>query len=129
MKAANRKVCGLHHYARQRILPNAAGVLHNAPQVHSSLAAKGGFFTTRAASIKTSVIKTPHILHTNPRFVDSHTLVMKNALSRIVKNACGVMKKPLAAAHEECAGAHNDEGQRRLMKNALPRIMKSTLQA
>jgi len=54
---------------------------------------------------------------------------MKNALSRIVKNACGVMKKPLAAAHEECAGAHNDEGQRRLMKNALPRIMKSTLQA
>ena len=36
---------------------------------------------------------------------------MKNALARIVKNACGVMKKPLAAAHEECAIAHNDEGQ------------------
>ena len=41
--------------ARQRILPNAAGVLRYAPQVHSSLAAKGGFFITRAASIKTYV--------------------------------------------------------------------------
>ena len=42
-------------------------------------------------------------------FIDSLTLVMKNALSRIVKNACGVMKKPQAAAHEECAIAHNEE--------------------
>ena len=105
MKAANRKVCGLHHYARQRILHNAAGVLHDAPQVHSSLAACGGFFTTRAASIKTCVSKIP--------FIDSLALVMKNALSRIVKNACGVMKKPHAAAHEECAGAHSEERLRR----------------
>ena len=77
------------------------GVLHYAPQVHSSLAAKGGFFTTRAASIKTYVSKIP--------FVNSLALIMKNALARIVKNACGVMKKPLAAAHEECAGAHNEK--------------------
>ncbi|MBR3695861.1 MAG: hypothetical protein IKL98_06430 [Akkermansia sp.] len=34
---------------------------------------------------------------------------MKNALARIVKNACGVMKKPPAVAPEECAIAHNDE--------------------
>ena len=50
---------------------------------------------------------------------------MKNALSRIVKNACGVMKKPPAVAHEECAGAHNEEATcQRLMKNALSRIME-----
>ena len=109
MKAANRKVCGLHHYARQRILPNAAGVLHDAPQVHSSQAANGGFFTTRAASIKTCVSKKSLVISSKIPFIDSLALVMKNALSRIVKNACGVMKKPPAVAHEECAGAHNEE--------------------
>jgi len=81
--------------------------------VHSSLAAVGGFFTTRAASIKTSAIKTPHTLFINPPFIDSLALVMKNALSRIVKNACSVMKKPPAAAHEECAIAPSEERLRR----------------
>jgi len=46
--------------------------------VHSSLAAVGGFFTTRAASIKTSAIKTPHTLFINPPFIDSLALIMQN---------------------------------------------------
>ena len=45
---------------------------------------------------------------------------MKNALARIVKTACGVMKKPLAAAHEECAGAHYGEGEREPYTSLFP---------
>jgi len=76
----------LHHYARQRILHNAAGVLHDAPQVHSSLAACGGFFTTRAASIQTCVSKN---LSLSPHNASLYRLAF--------------------ARHEECAGAHSEE--------------------